>query len=212
MRTSALALLGLVACGWFGERTPGITARPVADAFGLALGASTAEDVKAWTERKGLDCEIKPSVRRTTTQIRCRDDLPADLLDGRKIRGRYEQVMFAWPDDGFLHHASARRLYSAPPDAAEDYRSSVAALRLRLGEPTMERRIDDPSVLDGKLLRYATTWRRDDLEVSVTATRAGTEYVAVSEVWQVPGVEERMEARRPDGSTGATKKAEPEGG
>jgi hypothetical protein len=159
---------------------------------GLTLGTSTAADVEAWTAGAG-SCTTAPSPRRTTTRTEC-DAPPVSLMPDRTIRGAFDQIVVARPDDGPVHFVSARRLYSLPADARADYEAARAALTASLGTPQLDQTSADP-LPETRLVRYASGWEFSDLGVRLTLLKAAGKDIAVTEVWSIPGVEERAGVR-----------------
>lgn len=162
---------------------------PSREWFGLTVGASTEADVQKWLTDRGIDCPEEPNAKHLTQHWNCGHGLDNVTFEGRPAHGPLFNVFFARTDDGPLHYITVTRRYSITQDALTDYNALVTAITAQLGEPT--KAAPAPAHLDGdpKMLRYGTTWNYDDLDVQVTAMRAMVDYVAVSEVWSVPGVE-----------------------
>jgi hypothetical protein len=203
-------LAGLVAlggCGWLwgAEATVKQDGAARAEVWGLELGATTAEQAAAWAQERGLGCTTTPSQRRATMRMRCTDGLSPALLPDRTVNGQISELLLAWPDDGRVHFVSVWRRYSIPDAALADYTSAVASVQARLGAPTRAMPVSDPAALNAKLFRFGTRWEQDGFKVDLELARLGADYVSVSEVWSVPGVEEQVGARQTWGSTGATK-------
>lgn len=203
----SVLLLPLWAACSFGSGAPEpatMPDHPVATWQGLTLGGSTAADVDAWVAAHGLTCTTEPSVRRRTVRTTCRGDLPLGLVADRTVHGRLDELLFVHPDDQPLHHVSTRRLYSLPVDALADFRAAVDALTARYGPPDPYKAVD-AAQLDAPIVRGAAHWALPDLQIDVSVMRAGTPYVAVSEVWRIPGVEASVATRTVDGASGASK-------
>lgn len=172
---------------------------------GLELGVTTADQVTTWAAGAGA-CVTTPSPRRTTTRTVC-DDPPRTLLPDREIRGLLDQIVVARPDDGPVHFVSARRVHSLPADAAADYERARALLTTSLGPPVLDQAAPTP-LPDARLVRYASGWEFSDLGVRLTLLKAGANGVAVTEVWSVPGVEERAGVRgAPAGASSAASRS-----
>ena len=158
--------------------------------YGLELGVSTEADILAWTTERGLSCPPEASLARTTVHYTCKGDIPTSLFPDRIIGGKITQLLFARTDTGGLHHFSSNRRYSLGDGAIKDYDKAVEATKLVLGEPKRAQ-LADAARLDNTqgIVRYATTWLFDDLELTISASRLDKDYITVSEIWVVPGVE-----------------------
>lgn len=167
--------------------------------LGLTLGATTAEEVKAWLAERALTCPERPSPRRATTQVECKGELPLSLLPDRTVKGKLYDLLIVRLDDGPVHHVSTTRRYSNPDDAATDYAATVATLTATFGPPTKAQPFDRERV-NRALARFGTEWRFSDLTISVSALKAAGDFVSVNERWDVPGVEAQVAAR--EGTTG----------
>ncbi|MEY3214535.1 MAG: hypothetical protein RIT28_5016 [Pseudomonadota bacterium] len=183
---------------------PAVDAAPLAAApskthLGLTLGATTADEVKAWLVERSLTCPERPSPRRATTQVECKGDLPLELLPERTVKGKLYDLLIVRLDDGPVHHVSTTRRYSIPEDAGVDYAATVATLTAAFGPPTKAQPFDREKV-NRALARFGTEWRFADLVISVSALKAAGDFVSVNERWDVPGVEASAEARA--GSSG----------
>jgi hypothetical protein len=167
--------------------------------LGLSLGATTADEVKAWLAERKLTCPERQSPRRTTTQVECKGELPLSLLPDRTVKGKLYDLLIVRLDDGPVHHVSTTRRYSVPEDAGVDYTATVATLTAAFGPPTKAQPFDREKV-NRALARFGTEWRFSDLVISVSALKAAGDFVSVNERWDVPGVEASAEAR--EGTSG----------
>lgn len=178
---------------------PPLPAAPNRAHLGLTLGATTAEEVKAWLAERQLTCPERQSPRRTTTQVECKGELPLSLLPDRTVKGKLHDLLIVRLDDGPVHHVSTTRRYSIPDDAGKDYTATVATLTAAFGPPTKTQPFDGEK-MNRPLARFGTEWRFSDLQISVSALKAAGDFVSVNERWDVPGVEASAEARA--GTTG----------
>ncbi len=159
--------------------------------YGLELGDSGEADITAWLRQRGLTCDSAPNLSRKTFHYRCKNPDPSALTD-RTIGGVLDEILLARPEaeGGALHHFSSVRKYSAPAQAAEDWRRAAASLRERLGDPIVEHDLAEAATLEGRVA-YRLIWRWDDLEVGLTMMRLrSSSPLSISERWFVPGVEE----------------------
>lgn len=173
-------------------------AAPSADVFGLTLGASRAADIEAWLAARGLDCDARPSARRTTTRYSCAGTLPPSALPERGLPagGELHQVLLVRHDEGPLTHVSVGRRYSLPSDAAADYSAAVAEIGARLGAPALDQPVDVEK-MDGRPVRWETSWRFSDVDVRVSLMRLGGDWYSVTEQYDVPGADRLELARAP---------------
>jgi hypothetical protein len=157
--------------------------------YGLTLGTSGEADVDKWLADRTIPCTVAPNPTHMTRLWKCTEGLDGLILDGRPHQGPVHDLFFARPDEGALHYISIARRYSVVDQALSDYTAVVGAVTATLGEPTKAKpapaHIDDSQTM----LRYATTWNYDDLDVSVNVIRVMVDYVTVNEVWSVPGIE-----------------------
>ena len=163
--------------------------------MGLQLGQSDQAALEAWVAERQLPCTGAPSPMRETWQLKCAGQLPASTLPDRQISGGLTDLLFVRTDAGPLHHVSSMRRYTLPPDAVADYTATVAALTATFGPPTVDRPVTEPEKLQGALARWATEWAFTDLTLRVTLMKGSGDYVSVSELWEIPGVEAAVAAR-----------------
>jgi hypothetical protein len=198
------------ACSWLrgGEpEAPEVPAPPQGAVFGLELGRTTGDEASAWAAARGLKCEVVPSPRRLTTQLRCVGVSAAGLPE-RALQGDTTELVVAWPDGRPIHYVSTWRRFDIPADAIAAYDQSVQAVRASVGEPNGQPEVLTEAALAAKITRASVRWARPNLEVSVSALRAGARFVSLNEVWQVPGVEAQVAVRAHHGSSGATWKGD----
>ncbi len=175
--------------------TTPLSKAPTRAAFGLTLGEADDAAITAWLSARGLSCPGTPSTRRTTVRYDCGGEIPASAIPERTLKGKLDQIALVRTETGPLHHVSTRTNYSIPAEAAADYNAAVAALEPILGQPKLSRKA--PAEIDATkpVVWYSTTWKFADLEVAVSLLRAGGQHYAVSERWQIPGVEEEVPNR-----------------
>ena len=189
------------------DEAPSGPAAPTREVYGLKLGITTGEEVDAWLAERQLQCPGKPAPARTTVHYKCEGELPLSLVADRKVKGKLSQILIARLDNGPVHHYSNSRRYSLPDDVVADYHSAIEAISARLGTPFESKRIEDMGRLSQKVAHFATRWRFGDLEVSVVVLKAAGDYIAVNEMWNVPGVERLAAARGSGGGHGGGRPA-----
>jgi hypothetical protein len=183
-------------------RQAGLPPAPSRERLSLEVGAATPEQVDALVRSRALTCTTAPSPRRTTIHTVCDGTIPTTAIESGTIQGVVQEIRFSRTDTGPIHsiHTSVR--YSLSARAAEDYKARSAQLVAALGKPAIERPFD-ASRLENKLVRYAAEWSFDNLDVSVSLFRTGTDYYTLSESWSVPGIEAGAFERAASGGHGA---------
>ncbi len=177
----------------------GLPSSPLKQVFGIDVGATTQAQLDAWAVSRLLTCTVTASPRRATTHTRCGGDIAPSVLEGRKMQGKVQDLLFSRTDTGPIHAVSATSRYSLPSSAAEDYQSTLARLVEQLGRPSIERPYE-AARLEQKLVRFAAEWNFNDLDVAVSLYRTGVDYYTLAESWAVPGVEASVSVR--EGSIG----------
>lgn len=187
---------------------PTLPAAPTRVWNGLSIGEAQEAQVLDYVARAGIDCKTGPSLARQSVQTRCSGDLPLGLLPDRHIDGRLRELLISRPENGPINSISTLRKYSIPTDAVKDYDTAAAALTQRFGQPTRGALHADAAAFERPLARFAVEWRFADLRVRLTALKAAAGFVSVTEVWDVPGVEEAIASRPGASGHGAGRRAQ----
>jgi len=169
--------------------------------YGLQLGATDPAGIDAWLASHGLTCPAVESPRRATMRYACSKDagLTATTLPEHPVLGggQLYEVLLARGDTAPLTHLAVTRRFSLPADATADYTTALASLTTTFGEPSRSAGAPDPARFGGAMAHWSADWRFTDLSVHLSILKAGGDYIAVSERYDVPGASDAEGARGP---------------
>ncbi len=217
MRIALLPLTLLVACNGCGQSTPPAATPPPAAApaaanaptapaptttvYGLDVGVTDPAGIDAWLADHKLVCPPVASPRRATLRYVCApgDGLNASSLPEHPVLGggQLYEVLLARGDDAPLTHLTVTRRFSLPADATADYTTALASLTTTFGAPVRSGGAPDPARFGGAMAHWSADWRFTNLSVHVSILKAGGDYIAVSERYDVPGATDKEGARGP---------------
>ena len=146
----------------------GIQSAPARPAIGFELDVTTLDDVRAWSNAHGLDCEEV----RDHTLVRCRD-VPARAVDDALREGVFAEIAFGVSlSSGRVVAVTTARDRLSGAVAAEEMGTIAASLATSLGPPASSAGVADAGFLSAGDYHTATIeYAFTDYLATVTVTR-----------------------------------------